>query len=113
MLTITDRATTQSWPIPLCCAVAVGAWFAGLAVAALAFEPTRQVVVVAANRDAAIASIARADVALVHASDNVITVVGRSRGFVRELYSGGAWLVLPASNGGCRGRSNGRAGLVN
>lgn len=108
-----ERARARSWPIPLCCALAVGLWFAGLAVAALAFEPTQEVVVVAANREAAIASIARADVALVHASDTVITVVGRSRGFVRELYAGGAWLVLPASNGGCRGRPGGRGGLMN
>ena len=83
-----------------------------LAIAALTLEPTQEVVVVAADRNAAIASIARADVALVHASDTVITVAGRSRGFVRDLYAGGAWLVLPASNGGCRGRPSGRAGLM-
>jgi hypothetical protein len=112
MSTTTDRATTRGWPLSLCCALAIGVWFVGLAIAALAFEPTQEVVVVAANRDAAIASITRADVALVHASDAVITVAGRSRGFVRDLYAGGAWLVLPASNGGCRGRPNGRAGLV-
>lgn len=112
MRTTTDQARSRNWPISLCCALAVGIWFGGLAVAAVAFEPTQEVVVVASNRDAAIASIARADVALVHASDTVITVAGRSRGFVRELYAGGAWLVLPASNGGCRGRPGGRGGLV-
>ena len=103
------RTTTERriWPIPLCCALAIGVWFGGLAVSALAFELTPQVVVVAANRDAAIASITRADVALVHVSETVITVAGRSRGFVRDLYAGGAWLVLPASNGGCRGRPMG------
>jgi len=105
-----ERLKERSWPIPLCCALAVGVWFAGLAIAALTLEPTQEVVVVAA--DTAIASIARADVALVHASDTVITVAGRSRGFVRDLYAGGAWLVLPASNGGCRGRPSGRSGLM-
>jgi hypothetical protein len=99
----------QSRQLPLCCALAIAIWFGGLAVAAPMFEPTAEVVVVASNRDAAIASMARADVALVHASDSVITVAGRSRGFVRELYAGGAWLVLPAGNGGCRGRPNRRS----
>jgi hypothetical protein len=108
----TDHARSQSWPIPLCCGLALAVWFAGLVVAALAFEPTQEVTVVAANREAAIASIARADVALVHASDTVITVAGRSRGFVKDLYAGGAWLVLPASNGGCRGRPGVRNGRV-
>ena len=109
MSTTTERATSRGWPIPLCCVLVVGIWFSALAVAALAFEPTQEVIVLAASRDAAIASIVRADVALVHASDTVIMVAGRSRGFVRELYAGGAWLVLPASNGGCRGRPSGRA----
>jgi hypothetical protein len=108
MPTTTDPAKVQGWQLPLCCALAIGVWFGGLAIAAPLFEPTVEVVVIAANRDAAIASIARADVALVHASDSVITVAGRSRGFVRELYAGGAWLVLPAGNGGCRGRPNQR-----
>jgi hypothetical protein len=108
----TDGFSGSGWTFARNCALAVSIWFGALAVAAWAFEPTQSVIVIAPGKDAAIASAAAADVALLDASAGLITVAGLSRGFVRELYAGGAWLVLPASSGGCRVSPNKRAGLV-
>lgn len=88
------------WRAVACCGLALGIWFASLIVAALAFEPTRAVIVIGSG--AAIASAQQADVDLLDASGAIVTVAGRSDGFVRRLYAAGAWLVLPAGSGGCR-----------
>jgi hypothetical protein len=78
----------------------VGAWFALVAVATVVAEPTRRVVVFASAADA-VRALARGD-ALILGGGNGFTIMhGRKPGFVKELYAGGAWLVLPASAGGC------------
>jgi hypothetical protein len=41
-------------------------------------------------------------VALLDGAGAAFRVAGSSRDFVRQLYAGSAWLVLPESNGGCR-----------
>lgn len=84
------------------------AWFALLAVATVVLEPTRRVVVFASAADA-IRALVRGD-ALILGGGNGFTIMhGRKSGFVRQLYAGGAWLVLPASMGGCRGSARGNA----
>jgi hypothetical protein len=98
----TDRSPVRRWSFAAYGAFAVLIWFGSLAVAARAFEPTDTVIVIAASRDAALAAVKTADVAFVDTTNAFVTVAGRSRGFVGDLYAAGAWLVLPAGGGGCR-----------
>ena len=95
-------ARLRPWQLAGSCALALGVWFGGLLVGALAFEPTAAVMVVAPGGRAVIASAESADVDLLEASGALFTVSGRHAGFVRRLYSAGAWLVLPSMSGGCR-----------
>lgn len=97
----TDLSPVRCWSFAAYGALAILVWFGGLAIAARAFEPTDVVIVIAGSRDAAAASVKGADVAFLDASDTFITVAGRSKGFVKDLYAAGAWLVLPAGSGGC------------
>jgi hypothetical protein len=84
----------------LAAGLALGVWFAMVAVATVVAEPTRRVVVFASAADA-VRALARGD-ALILGGGNGFTIMhGRKPGFVRQLYAGGAWLVLPASAGGC------------
>ena len=80
-------------------AITLIAWFGSLAALTLAIEPTRDVIVFGAAQSAM-----QAPVGLLDAHDGFVRVRGSEAGFVRALYANGAWLVLPASNGGCRGR---------
>ena len=84
------------------CALVLGLWFGGLVVGTLTFEPTMSVMVLAPGGRAVIASATASDVDLLDASGSFFTVAGRNAGFVRRLYGAGAWLVLPATGGGCR-----------
>jgi hypothetical protein len=78
------------------------AWFSLVAVGTLVAEPTRNVVVFASAPDA-VRALARSDALVVAGGKGFTIMHGRSPGFVRQLYAGGAWLVLPAATGGCRG----------
>jgi len=84
------------------CALALAVWFGGLLVAAVAFEPTAAVLVVAPEGRAVFTSAHNGDVDFLDASGSLFTVSGRNAGFVRRLYANGAWLVLPMTEGGCR-----------
>ena len=87
------------------CAMALGAWFAGVALLTLFVEPSRMAVVIGSRHGSIMETLAASPVAVVEGKGSVFTVSGLSAGFVRELYAGGAWLVLPAVSGGCgRGR---------
>jgi hypothetical protein len=85
---------------------ALAAWFAFAAAATLALEPSPTVAVFA-PLSAAVAATVHADARLLDARSGYVVIEGERRGFVRQLYAGGAWLVLPALTGGCRrgGRS--------
>ena len=102
MPTTTDCSPVRPLSIATYGACAILIWFGGLAVTTRAFEPTDVVIVIAASRDAALASAKAADVAFLDVSDAFVVVAGRSEGFVSNLYAAGAWLVLPAGGGGCR-----------
>ena len=65
------------------------------------FEPTRTVIVFAPG-GVALASAEAANVDLLEGTARLITVSGRAKGFVRQLYESGAWIVLPVTAGGCR-----------
>jgi hypothetical protein len=80
----------------------LGAWFFLVAVGTLVAEPTRSVVVFAPGDDA-LRALAHSDALIVSSGDGFVIAHGQRPGFVRALYAGGAWLVLPASAGGCRG----------
>jgi hypothetical protein len=111
MSTTTDRQDERLGPRRVAgyCALALGVWFGALLIGALAFEPTKAVMVFAPGGGAVIASARSADVDLLEASGSLFTVAGRSAGFVRRLYASGAWFVLPAMSGGCRTLSPFRA----
>lgn len=79
-------------------------WFGGLALLTLLLEPTPTVMVFG-SRDTIIKATVQADVALLEV--DLLGIVARSQrsGFVRAIYASGAWLVLPAPQGGCLGLS--------
>src|SRR5262245_6248469 len=83
-------------------AATVVAWFVLAAVTTLALEPSRTVAVFA-PQSSSLAALVHAEVRLVDARPGFFVVQGERSGFVRQLYAGGAWLVLPALTGGCRG----------
>ena len=78
----------------------VAVWFAGLAIVTLIFEPDNNVTVFGPDR-ARTAAIDATDVKILTAGTGFVTVVGQQPGFVRALYAGGAWLVLPGLGRGC------------
>lgn len=81
-------------------AVALGVWFVMLVGGTALLEPTQDVLVIAPQAGTARVPSA-APVALVDAPAGFLRVRGTEGGFVRALYAGGAWLVLPARAGGC------------
>ena len=83
--------------------LALAAWFAFLGAVAFAIEPSAEVIVWAPRADM---PLAQAHVALIDAhGGGFMRLRGESPGFVRALYASGAWIVLPASRGGCRART--------
>ena len=52
--------------------------------------------------ETSMAAVATGPSLLLDAGRTFVLVRGVRDGFVRELYAGGAWLVLPAMSGGCR-----------
>jgi hypothetical protein len=83
-------------------------WFAGLAMLTVAFEPDVNVNVFG-GEDRLLGAFAGSDVRLVSSGPGFIRVRGDKPGFVRQLYAGGAWLVLPGSALGCAKPADGRA----
>jgi hypothetical protein len=80
----------------------LAAWFSLLAVATVVAEPSSTVVVFASPADS-MRALVRGDALILGGGKGFAIMYGRRRGFVRQLYAGGAWLVLPASTGGCHG----------
>jgi hypothetical protein len=103
MSTITeppDRRPSK-WSLAASCALALAVWFGSLMLVWAVFEPTRTVIVFAPG-GVALASAEAASVDLLNGTARLITVSGRAKGFVRQLYESGAWIVLPVTAGGCR-----------
>jgi hypothetical protein len=82
----------------------VATWFCGLAAATVLAEPTRGVVVFGPH-DTTFRAVMAGTTSLVDAGTGYVVASGHRAGFVRELYAAGAWLVLPATGGGCRRRT--------
>ena len=93
----------------VCRHVAIGVavlagWIGVLALGTIVADPAR-VLVVAPRRIAVSAAVrAGASLVAVHALASDVAygaAAGPRHGFVRALYAGGAWLVLPRIEGGC------------
>jgi hypothetical protein len=90
--------------------LALAAWFTALAVVTYAAEPSREVLVWVPNARLA-ETLSSAPVSVLDGqSGGFLRVRGDTPGFVRILYSSGAWMVLPAGSGGCRALFPGNAG---
>ncbi len=76
-------------------------WFVVLAAFVAIVEPTRDVVVLGPP-EISLGAVATGPSLVLDAGKTFVLVRGVRDGFVRELYAGGAWLVLPAMTGGCR-----------
>lgn len=76
-------------------------WFIVLAAFVVIVEPTRDVVVLGPP-ETSLGAVATGPSLVLDAGKTFVLVRGVRDGFVRELYAGGAWLVLPAMTGGCR-----------
>jgi hypothetical protein len=77
----------------------LGVWLAIATLAAFA-EPTATVTALG-PRAKLLQAVKTSDVEFVNAGPGFIIVRGRTNGFVRALYAGGAWAVLPGGIGAC------------
>ncbi|MGF1623069.1 MAG: hypothetical protein ACFCUR_20985 [Rhodomicrobiaceae bacterium] len=75
-------------------------WFVILAMAPVIRDVPGQYLVIGPG-DARLAAIGATTAALVSSGDGYTHIATSSPKAVGELYAHGAWLVLPASNGGC------------
>ena len=83
---------------------ALAGWLALLAAFTVVFEPSGAVTLLGPERQLA-SAVARTEARIVTAGAGYMTIAGGSHGVVRDLYRGGAWLVLPALGQGCSGKS--------
>ena len=102
MSTIIDRYSLGVRAVRFGCGMlgVVIAWFAALAAFTLLFEPESNVTMFG-PMSAQVAAVESAEVKILSSGAAFMTVVGQQPGFVRALYAGGAWLVLPAMGRGC------------
>jgi hypothetical protein len=103
MSTTTDALSVDGLPIGRRAARFLGAALLVVLLATVLAEPTRKVAVFGPT-EATFRALTRGDGRLVDGGSGYIIVQGQDPGFVRHLYAGGAWLVLPVITGGCRGR---------
>jgi hypothetical protein len=101
MITEAGKDGRKGLPLYVTIPMALGAWFLTVAVFTLAAEPTRDVFVIGSARTTAL--LPSAGVVLVDAVNGIPRVRGDTPGYVMRLYAQGAWLVLPALEGGCLG----------
>lgn len=80
-------------------AVALLAWFCGMAVLACVVDPPA--VVAFGPETATLRAVARGDALLVSAGTGFLSVRSDSPGYVRRLYANGAWFVWPVFRAGC------------
>ncbi len=82
-------------------AMTLVAWFGGMGALALVVEPGE--VVAFGRMPDLIRATTDADALLVRAGPGFVTLSGQHGGWVRKLYSGGAWFVWPIVGRGCGG----------
>jgi len=75
-------------------------WF--VAIGALTyFVDLSPTVIVFGPEATTMAAMSRSDTLVLEGGPGFIVVQGKGRGFVRKLYSEGAWLVMPSDLDGC------------
>lgn len=89
----------------------VASWFTALALFTVLIEPGTTVNVFG-PRPHTIGALLASDARLLSSGPGFITVWSQTPGFVRRLYAGGAWLVLPGSGKGCIALTNVRPTLA-
>ena len=82
-------------------AVALLAWFCGMAALACMIDPPA--VVVFGPQTATLRAATRSDALLVSAGTGFLSLRSDSHGYVRRLYANGAWFVWPVFRAGCGG----------
>ena len=95
--------TTSVWGVML--AILAGPaiillWIGLTALAYILFEPGKTVMVFGPQRTT-FAAVVEADAKVLSSGDGFLVVRGDNPGYVRKLYSGGAWLVMPTSEMMC------------
>jgi hypothetical protein len=75
-------------------------WVLLMALAYVLFEPGRTVMIFG-PQSKTFAAVVKADAQVLSSGDGFIVVRGQQDGYVRKLYSGGAWLVMPTSEMMC------------
>jgi len=90
------------WRIAAACLCAAFAWFGAVASWTALAQPQGRLLVIAPP-GVVLSAAVRSGAALVEVHAHASIVVQRGRGLVRALYAEGAWLVLPAMEGGCFG----------
>jgi hypothetical protein len=78
----------------------VAGWFVAIGVLTY-FVDLSPTVIVFGPEATTMAAMSRSDTLVLEGGPGFIIVQGRSRGFVRKLYSEGAWLVMPSDLDGC------------
>lgn len=100
-----NTLTTTDRPLPAVplrgIALALGLWFGGVALAAVALDPRE--VVVFGPAAATGRAIENAGAWPLSAGPGFVAARTESTGAVRRLYAAGAWFVWPAFRAGCGG----------
>ncbi len=101
MSTIIERRPVRSTLrfVASACA-ALGCWLVCAALFTLLVEPD-QTVTVFGPESSILRAVAATNVRWMAGGPGFAVVSGDSRGFVRALYQGGAWFVLPGAIGAC------------
>jgi hypothetical protein len=104
MSTTTDVRTTSSALLFATAVATLAAWFLGVAALTVLAQPTSRVIVIAPGAGQALGIVAMADGRIISSMRHgAIAEPSEQSGFVSRLYRSGAWLVLPATGGSCRG----------
>ncbi len=75
-------------------------WFVTLAMVPRLLDEPGQYILIGPQRTG-IEALAATDVLFVGSGRGYIQIETSSKGTLSQLYGAGAWLILPASNGGC------------
>jgi len=94
------RRSTGLWLSFLIGPSVIAAWVALSALAYIVFEPSETVLVIGPQQRGFHAVVA-ADARVLSGNGPILVVRGEEPGFVRRLYAGGAWLVLPTTEVMC------------
>ena len=99
----TARPSDRSRRLAAAAGCALAAWIALAALITVLVEPGDRVIVIA-PASVIDAVLADRSLSLIEIGPGGAVLGSDKPGYVRRLYAGGAWLVLPRRIGGCTGR---------